>query len=660
LNQIGFYPPAVKTAIVVGVGDVPFYVVRASTNDTVFTGRLTATKTWQFSNEDVSKADFSDLTQSGTYNIVVPGIGASNSFKVSNYVHQPVAIGALKGFYYQRASTRLLIEHANIWARPAGHPDTNVLVHASAATPQRPVNTVIRAPYGWYDAGDYNKYIVNSGITMYTLMALYEQFPAYCDRLQTNIPESGNSIPDLLDEVLWNLRWMLAMQDPNDGGVYTKLTNANFDGFVMPNLATTPRYVVKKSTGAALDFAAVMAQASRVYRKFNSVLPGLADSCLQASFNAWNWARRNPAVFYNQTQMNQQFSPAINTGEYGDGDFSDEFAWCAAELFVTTAQDSFLTVASPMNSSSVNVPGWQSVQTLGLLTLVHHRASIANKLDTTLVKNRILGLASNLLLTSTTSAYGTSMGYQSWDFVWGSNSVAANQGMILLNAYRLTGMPVYLNAALANLDYLLGRNGTTYCFVTGYGTLSPMHPHHRVSQSDNMTFPVPGLLVGGPNPGREDGVTTYPSTWPALCYTDDTNSYASNEIAINWNAPLVFLACGIETLMSPTGTPLSVHSEKGQTTSPVNFNLLQNYPNPFNPSTTIEYLVPFGSNVRIGIYNITGQLVRMLINDFQDAGAYRIVWNAQTDSGRYVPSGIYFCRLTTGTVSTVKKITVLR
>ena len=148
-------------------------------------------------------------------------------------------------------------KYAGKWRRSAGHPDDVVLVHASAATKERPEGAVISTPGGWYDAGDYNKYIVNSGITMGTLLSAYEDFPAYFKTLHTAIPESSDAVPDILNEVIYNLRWMLTMQDPNDGGVYNKCTNAAFDSMVMPGITKAPRYVVQKGTAATLDFAAV-------------------------------------------------------------------------------------------------------------------------------------------------------------------------------------------------------------------------------------------------------------------------------------------------------------------------------------------------------------------------------------------------------------------
>jgi endoglucanase len=383
-----------------------------------------------------------------------------------------------------------------------------------------------------------------------------------------------------------------------------------------------------------------MAQTARITSAFSTVLPGFSDSCLQAALKAWNWARQNPAVYYNQSQMNNQFAPAINTGEYGDGNVSDEFAWAAAELFVTTARDSFLTVANPLSVSSVDIPSWPNVRMLGLNTFAKNAKSIAAKVDTNTVQSRLVGWADWLLSLIPASPYQTVMGSQSWMFSWGSNSVAANQGMQLLIAYKLTGDSTYLRAALSNLDYLLGRNATTFCFVTGFGTHSPQHIHHRISGSDGIPAPVPGLLAGGPNPDQQDGVSTYPSKLPALSYTDDQNSYASNEICINWNAPLVFLSVGMEACLSPNGLPTSVLQYRTDNSLPEKFELLQNYPNPFNPTTTISYTLPLVSNVQLKIFDVLGREVATLVDQIKKEGEYQTQFNAAA-----LPSGVYFARI---------------
>ena len=554
LNQIGFYPGAPKAAFIVGDGGETFYVLTADQRDTAFTGRLRPARATSSSSDTTRAADFSALWTPGRYVVLVPGLGASHPFAIAPRVHEELARAALKAFYFQRASLALEPRYAGKWSRAAGHPDTRVLVHPSAASDGRPACTVISSPGGWYDAGDYNKYIVNSGITVATLLSLYEDFPQYVRALHVDIPESGDAVPDLVHEALWNLRWMLTMQDPSDGGVYHKLTEPRFEGFVRPAEARSPRYVVQKSTAAALDFAAVMAQGARVLRPFEGRMPGLADSALTAAFHAWSWARRHRDVFYDQERLNQQFEPHIETGTYGDRDVRDEFIWAATELGVTTRQDSFFTAVPLFPDSEAPLPSWRQVRTLAYYTLARFRAELPPAVagERVGLERTLIRAADELVQRASGTAYGTVMGGAAADFVWGSNSVAANQGIALVVAYRLTGDRSYLRHALGNLDYLLGRNATGYSFVTGFGARTPFHPHHRPSAADDIDAPVPGLLVGGPNPGRQDGCV-YPATAPDKAYVDDVCAYASNEVAINWNAPLVYLAAALEALQYETG-----------------------------------------------------------------------------------------------------------
>jgi endoglucanase len=552
LNQLGFYPYGPKVAVLTApTPSNQFFVLPVNGTDTVFKGALSLEKQSAFSKTKTRIADFSGFEKSGVYVLYVPKAGKSYPFKIEDNANRQVAISSLKGFYYQRVSMPLEAKYAGKWARPAGHPDTRVLIHPSAASAERPAGTEISTPGGWYDAGDYNKYIVNSGITMGTLLSAYEDFPTYFDNLRTNIPESGNSIPDILNEALVNLRWMLSMQDPNDGGVYNKCTNATFDGMVMPGVTREPRYVVQKGTAATLDFAAVTAQASRIFRKYNTQLPGLADSCLKASIKAWEWAKKNPYIEYDQDAMNKKFQPIVTTGGYGDKKFQDEWFWASIELFVSTQEETYAEDASSNFSGDLSIPTWSDVQMMGVYTILRFRDFVPEyaKSNIDQLKDLVIQFADALSWKVSNNAFQTVMGQSVNDFNWGSNSNAANQGIVLINAYLITKNKKYLDNALSNLDYLLGRNATGYCFVTGIGSKSPMNPHHRASVADGIDEPVPGLMAGGPNSGMQDKCV-YPFTDPELAYLDKRESYASNEIAINWNAPLVYLSNGIEALQS--------------------------------------------------------------------------------------------------------------
>jgi len=540
INQLGFYNKAPKTAAVISDPDVKEFKIVTEKGKEVFKGKLSEAVPSKNSSLTVCQADFTKLTKSGQYRLVA-GKQESGVFTIGDQAFGNVAKAVLKAFYYQRVSEPLEARHAGRWARPAGHPDTEVEVHPSAATPERPAGTIISSPGGWYDAGDYNKYIVNSGITTATLLSAYEDYPQYFRQLDVNIPETGNGIPDLLNEILCNLRWMLTMQDPNDGGVYHKCTNAFFDGMVMPGVTKDTRYVVQKSTAAALNFTAVTAQASRIFAQFPKELPGLADRCLLAAKQSWEWALQHPNILYNQFAMGRQFQPAIVTGAYGDFRLDDEWFWAATEMYATTLDPQYKAKAKEYLTDKWEVPSWNQVYMLGVYTLLR----IKDTEFTPAFSDKLIEMADNFVASVSTNAFGVVMGQNRSDFVWGSSAVAANQGILLMQAFLLTRDIKYLNAALTNADYLLGRNATGYCFVTGFGSKRVMHPHHRPSEADGIDDPVPGLLSGGPNPGMQDKCE-YPFTDPERAFVDVMESYASNEIAINWNAPAVYLFNAIE------------------------------------------------------------------------------------------------------------------
>jgi len=556
LDQEGFYPKAPKVAILIAKLDkssgnlqetTTFYVIREKNSDTVFRGELSAIRKSNNSSLQTRAADFSSLSQTGIFRITVAGCCSSFPFEIREKVHHPAAVASLKAFYYQRASLPLEEVYAGKWSRSAGHPDDSVIVHPSAVSKYRKAGAVISTPGGWYDAGDYNKYIVNSGISMGTLLSAYEDFKSYFDTLQTNIPSLEKHIPDILNEILYNLRWMLSMQDPNDGGVYNKCTNASFDPMIMPDKARQMRYVVQKGTAATLDLAAVAAQAARVYKNYRKELPGLSDSCLHAAEKAWSWAQTHPALVYDQNAMNQLYTPKIITGGYGDRKFSDEWFWAASELFITTGKRNYKdSILSHMNEH-FGLPSWPETGLLGYYSLLRTKVKHDSQALNDTIRSRLIRMANDYILNVQNNAFLTVMGGRRSDFVWGSNANAANQGILLLQVYVITHERSYLDAALGNLEYICGRNATGYCFITGIGSYSPMHPHHRPSVADGIEDPIPGLLAGGPNPGKQDHCH-YDFHEPETAYVDSDCAYASNEIAINWNSPLVYLSNALEAL----------------------------------------------------------------------------------------------------------------
>ncbi|MBY0425305.1 MAG: glycoside hydrolase family 9 protein, partial [Cytophagales bacterium] len=642
LNQIGFYPKSNKIAVVPGTANIAFLIVDSLSGNQVYNSVLGNSNFWDASNENVSLADFSSLTTPGNYFVSVPGYAFSSTFKIAESVHENVAKSAMKAFYYQRASTAIDATHGGIYARAAGHPDNNVIVHPSAATTQRPSGTSISAPKGWYDAGDYNKYVVNSGISTNTLLAILESYPVQVKNWDLNIPESGDSLPDILNEALWNIRWMLAMQDPNDGGVYHKLTDANFSGFVMPNAASnTTRYVVQKSTAATLDFAAVMAQASRIVKNYPNSLPGLADSCLTAAINAWKWAVANPTNYYVQNTLNANYSPKINTGEYGDSDVTDEFHWAALELYITTKDEQYFTSSGGLDYQ-LYLPSWPSVRTLGYYSLVNNRTKLTSSVDTNSLKSLIINFADVHISNIQSSPYSIAM--QTNQYYWGSNGNVGNQIVSMLMAYQISGEKNYLRGALHNLDYLLGRNPTGYSFVTGYGKKSTMNPHHRPSAADGILNPIPGFVAGGPQPDHSaDGCAGYPSSYAAKSYLDSQCSYSTNEVAINWNAPLAYAATGIEFEIS------KIKDANGLLTlldvNDLNSSYLSVFPNPTIDKATI--ISTNGELSSIEVWNTQG------IKVINEGG---ILNNEKSISLQDLSSGVYIIKVLTSKSTSVVRI----
>ena len=541
MNQVGFAPNQEKTATItlsderLAVSEV---FVLNENGDTVWTGNPSPVTLNPISGKPCQIVDFSVLNEAGKYTLSIlrDNVITSLQFTITDRPYKELTRAALRAFYHQRASMATEEPYAEGYARPAGHPDDRVLVHASAATAERPEGTVISSPGGWYDAGDYNKYIVNSGFTMGVWLMSYELNKSYFDTLKLNIPEKG--MPDMLSEALYNLRWMITMQDL-DGGVYHKLTTPDFEKFIRPDQCEKPRYVVLKTTAATLDFAASMALAARVYQPYD---PAFSKQAKEAALRAFTWAQANPAIYYDQPKMNEEFKPEITTGAYDDFDVNDEFYWAATELYLLTGEKQYMQYAINYHPADYQPAVWGNVAELAALEwMVRSKNADA-----------LVDYLQPFIDEEETSVFCSPYGNRESDFFWGCNSEGCCwRGIECLYAYRLTGNEIYRINAERCLNYILGQNATGYCYVTGFGTNPTSHPHHRLSYSHSKGT-LPGFLAGGPNPAKQDAITdgvVYPENVPAdESYLDEQPSYASNEVTINWNVTLFALSAGIDAL----------------------------------------------------------------------------------------------------------------
>ena len=530
-NQVGYKSKSVKRIFFPEVFQNKDFSVVNNNGEQVYASVTTRSSYWDLSGTNVCIANFSELNEEGTYILKIED--QEVEFKIDNSIYQSLGKDVVKMFYYARASMPLEDKYAGKFSRPEGHPDNHVLIHYSAISTNKPEGSIISSSGGWYDAGDYNKYIVNSAITTYTFLQLIDLYGDNIKDVNLNIPESNNQLSDIIDETLYNLRWMLTMQDTSDGGVYHKLTSKNFCSMKMPHQDKLPRYVVMKSTAATLDFAATMAKAARTLQVYNKTLPGLSDSCNIAAQRAWSWATKNPDVLYVQPID-------ITTGEYKDKEIDDEWLWAASELYLMTGASIYQQEINL--NRTFNIPQWGTVSTLALYSI--STSENVNKEVKDQANINLKRLAEKYYENYKKSAYRISIK----KFPWGSNGEISNQGILFIHAYKLTGEIRYLEAADACLGYLLGANPTGYCFVTGYGKKSPVHIHERRSVSDGIEEPIPGFLVGGAtlqSPG-DCGQLKYPSKYPAKAYLDEECSYSTNEIAINWNAPFAFLLWALD------------------------------------------------------------------------------------------------------------------
>lgn len=549
LNQVGYYPDEEKVVVFEGIKAKEKITVTDEQGNVVLQPKVMRQAISPWSKKKRFIVDVSELNTPGKYTIAVKG--AERQFVVNQAALRDISHASLKFFYLMRTGIPIDKEYAGEYARPVGHPDLHVLIHPSAASQGRPAGSVISSPLGWYDAGDYNKYVVNSSFSIGLMMLVYEQNKPYFHSLNLNIPESKNATADFLDEMMFNLRWLLTMQDPEDGGVYHKLTTPNFEGFVKPTDCKQPRYVVAKSVTAAYDFAAVMAQASRLLDG-NGDYVEFSYQAAEAAKRAYEWAKNHPQVFYRQGSMNRQFQPAVNTGEYGDGSANDEQFWAATEMYRLTKEDKYLQDAKNLKPSRFTTPTWGNVAGLGIFSWINAGES---EMQSEMLQ-QLKDYCEELISRVPTSSFQAPYGDRKEDFGWGCLAEhCCVPGVALLYADRYIAPNRYRGYALQNVDYLLGRNATGYCYVTGFGQKSPMHPHHRISSSDGIEKPFPGMLVGGPNPMQQDkssGNLVYPSSFPDESYLDEEPSYASNEIAINWNASLVAFLCWMDALKSQT------------------------------------------------------------------------------------------------------------
>lgn len=523
LNQLGYLPNEKKVATCKNEG--AFLVLDVNLQKVVYEGTTSKAKTDDASGDEVCLADFTALTNEGTYLIRDAKGEESYSFQISGKVYEGLHYDLIKALYFQRCGCALEEKYAGIYHHKRCHFGLSKVYE----------NQLIEKDMtgGWHDAGDYGRYISPAAVTIGHILYAYLMFPkAFSTPL--DIPETGNGVPDALNECRYELEWMLKMQR-EDGGVYHKLTAVLHAPFIMPEEDEDPFFMFAVSSMATADFAACMALAYRVYRQFDQVF---ADEMLAAAKKAYGWLKLNPDY------LGFQNPEGSNTGEYDDDRFDrDERLWAAAEMLVTLGENEYekdmeALMETPMSLTDF---GWVDVSGFASMAVLIDPKEQASKE----MRNRCLDAvrkeADRLKEISDESGFGVAMKPE--DYIWGSNMVVTNRGILLLLADYLVQNNGYREAALGELHYLLGRNAVDYSYVTGEGEHAFSHPHNRATESAGLR-PMRGWVSGGPNktPCDEAALKVIPEgTKPMKCYLDDYMSYSTNEITIYWNSSAAFL-----------------------------------------------------------------------------------------------------------------------
>ncbi|WP_291845131.1 glycoside hydrolase family 9 protein [Maricaulis sp.] len=592
LGQIGFETGARKLAILRTGHDAPVAWrlldasgnIRAEGMTMVFGANPTSA-------DAVHQIDLSGFDEAGDGYRIEACSAASRAFSIAERPFDQLSVDSLTYFYHNRLGTPVdaAFVQGEAWAREAGFPhSTPTCFHGTdeAGNAWPGCDYRLDVTGGWADAGDYGKYVVNGGIAVWTLQNFVERLnhqPAAIAAIWADgrapMPENGNGVSDILDEARWQLEFMLTMQVPEgamlsvplgrqNGSEPLQLTEIAAGGLVhhkvherawlplpiLPSDTHEERFLLPPSTAASLNLAAAAAQAARLWSEID---PAFANRSLAAARRAYAAARAHPDIF--------AYANFGGGGAYGDFRLEDEFAWAATELYITTGEARYLAdlqgeAETPAEAAILQVRGatiaWPAVDLLPALTLL--TAGTDDPALDAAARQQVLDTAETYLVHR--EAEGYAFPFSPDQYVWGSNGNLANRGIVLAVAHDITGDARYRNGVIDAMDYLLGRNALDQSYIAGYGERAMRHPHHRFwAAGADPEFPPapPGAISGGPNAtNMSDPVASEMRGQCAAqaCWSDDHRAYALNEVAINWNAPLFWIAAFLDTTHAMTDT----------------------------------------------------------------------------------------------------------
>lgn len=528
VNLVGYHPDFQKEAFLINMEIDSFSVINAETLQAVYTGKTGDRNLPDPATGDhVTVLDFSDFKNNGTFFVSTTDGDAivSHPFSIEDEIYSDAVLQSIKSFYYHRCGTSVRADGE--WGYHYCHLDD--------APHYKHPEVRVDVTGGWHDAGDYNKFSVNTALSAGLLLYLFDHKPdAFFDN-QLGIPESGNGMPDLLDEIAYGMQWLMKMQR-NDGAVYHKVSQKKWIGEYLPHEDPSVRYLFETSTTATASFTAVSALAARVFDPYDKTL---ADQLRNSAMLGWEYLQSNPII---QPLGGFRNPPDVFGGEYGDDNDTDERLWAAIELYRLTGDDQYIEYFM-FNHSKLTWDfrplSWKNVHSLALLAFME--ADLAGKYtyEYSLVKEAWISHANRIMAVYSKNNYKNLLRHT--EYYWGSNSVGLGYAFDLIQVYRLTGQESYLQAVTDQLHYVLGRNPFNKTQVTGIGSRAVQHPYHQLSEMGEFSKPVPGMLVGGPNNYvylRNRQISKY----PGKNYEDRFQNYYVNEPAINFTAIFAYVS----------------------------------------------------------------------------------------------------------------------
>lgn len=541
VDQFGYLPDMRKVAILsnpkagFNVPSVPYApatsleVRRVADDSLVYSGAITAWKqgaTDPQSGDQVWHFDFSALNSAGSYYIFDPQNRlASFPFEIKEGLYLPILKSAVKTYFYQRAGMAKLPPYADAaWADSASHLGVEMDNDCRALNPSDPRQsdpaTGQDLSGGWYDAGDFNKYVNYADGVLHELLLAYEEAPQVWGD-DWDFPESGNGVPDLLDEVRFELDWLLRMQQP-DGGVLHKVASISWDFSAAgpqaaPSQDQVPRRYAPVTASATISAAGAFAHAARTFAQTD---PAYASRLRDAALLAWQWLASHENLVPSSFNNNGFVNAAAEDSAYGQ---SVNRLSAAIYLYALTGDEVFHAYVRDHQTDSRLLGNDAYLQYDGVdyesqNALLYYAALpkadevLANKIQQKFfanLSNPYVDFSPKLQAEQQTDGY---MAYLD-AYTWGSNRAKGHAANTLLApvVYAFAPQPVELEHSAAQfLHYLHGANPMSQVYLSNmgaYGAENSVDQFYHLWFRDGSLWdstktsygPPPGFLVGGPN-----------------------------------------------------------------------------------------------------------------------------------------------------------------